>query len=64
MKLCYIKYLEDNMKVNFKKCNDEFMLLPNFNIDSWFNYTTLKWERVTTIGWLFWFVRFIKEIKK
>lgn len=51
------------MEVYFKRTEDEFMLLPNFNIDSWFNYTTLKRQRIVTIGWLFWFVRFVKDIK-
>lgn len=51
-----------NMEVYFKRTEDEFMLLPNFTMDSWFNYTTFKWQRVVTIGWLFWFVRFIKDI--
>lgn len=52
------------MEVFFKRTDDEFMLLPNFTIDSWFNYTTHKWQRVVTIGWLFWFVRFIKDIEQ
>lgn len=55
------------MEVIFKRTDDEFMLLPNFSIDSWFNcinYTTPKWQRVVTIGWLFWFVRFIKDIEQ
>ena len=56
------------MEVIFKRTDDEFMLLPNFSIDSWvdFDYSTykwqFKWQRVVTIGWLFWFVRFIKDI--
>lgn len=52
------------MEVIFKRTDDEFMLLPNFSIDSWFNYTTPKWQRVVTIGWLFWFIRFIKDIEQ
>lgn len=51
------------MEVLFKKCKGEFMLLPNINIDKWFNYQQCKYERVITIGWLIWFVRFIKDVK-
>lgn len=51
------------MEVIFKRTEDEFMLLPNFSIDSWLDYKTFKWRRVVNIGWLFWFVRFIKDIE-
>lgn len=54
------------MEVIFKRTDDEFMLLPNFSIDSWVDFDyykwQFKWQRVVTIGWLFWFVRFIKDI--
>ena len=51
------------MEVLFKKCKGEFMLLPNFNIDKWFNYEQCKYERVIKIVWLIWFVIFIKDVK-
>lgn len=51
------------MKVLFKKCENEFMLLPNFNFDKWFVFTKCKFYRVITIGWLFWAVRIIKDDK-
>ena len=63
MILCYTQFLDTNMEVIFKTCKDEFMLLPNFNFDKWFNYEQCKYERVITIGWLIWFVRFIKNVK-
>jgi hypothetical protein len=46
------------MEVLFKKCEGEFMLLPNFEISKWFYPEQRKYQRVITIGWLFWFVRF------
>lgn len=61
MKLCYIKFLDTNMEVLFKTCKDEFMLLPNFNFDRWYDFTKRKFQKVITIGWLIWFVRFIRD---
>jgi hypothetical protein len=52
------------MEVIFKTCKGEFMLLPNFNFDKWFNFKTHKFQKVITIGWLFWFVRFIRDDKQ
>ena len=45
----------------FKRVESEFMILPTFNIDTWFDFES-KFFRVITIGWLFWFVRFIRPI--
>ena len=39
------------------------MLLPTFSIDNWYDPDIYKqqhiymWQRVYTIGWLFWFIR-------
>lgn len=49
--------------MEIKRTNDEFMLLPVFSIDSWFIPQDQKWQRVCTIGWLFWFIRWFKDIK-
>ena len=46
-----------------KLTKDEFILLPMFSIDSWFIPQDQKWQRVCTIGWLFWFIRWFKDIK-
>ena len=51
------------MKVIFKTCNDEFMLLPNFNFNKWFDFTKHKFQNVITISWLIWFIRFIVDDK-
>ena len=51
------------MKVIFKTCKDEFMLLPNFKFDKWFDFTKHKFQNVITIGWLIWFIRFISDDK-
>lgn len=49
------------MKVLFKKCEGEFMLFPIFNFDKWYDFTKCKLCGVITIGWLFWFIRIIKD---
>lgn len=47
----------------FKRTKGEFMILPTFNIDSWWDFKEGGWSRVVTIGWLVWFVRFIRPLK-
>lgn len=49
--------------MEIKRTKDEFILLPMFSIDSWFIPQAQKWQRVYTIGWLFWFIRWFKDIK-
>ena len=49
--------------MKIQRAKDEFMLLPTFSIDNWCDpdlYTqqhVYVWQRVYTIGWLFWFIR-------
>ena len=43
--------------MKIQRTKDEFMLLPVFSIDSWFEPKLRMWQRVYTIGWLVWFVR-------
>ena len=49
--------------MKLQRAKDEFMLLPTFSIDNWYDpdvYTQqhiFMWQRVYTIGWLFWFIR-------
>lgn len=33
------------------------MLLPTFNVDHWFTPELHMYQKVYTIGWLIWFVR-------
>ena len=49
--------------MKIQRTKDEFILLPMFSIDSWFIPQVQKWQRVYTIGWLFWFIRWFKDIK-
>lgn len=43
--------------MKIEKTNGEFMLLPLFNVDNWFTPELHMWQKVYTIGWLIWFVR-------
>ena len=43
--------------MKIQKTKGEFMLLPTFSIDNWFEPKLRMWQRVYTIGWLVWFVR-------
>lgn len=43
--------------MRIQRTKDEFMLLPTFSIDNWYEPKLHMWQRVYTIGWLFWFVR-------
>ena len=43
--------------MKIQRTKDEFMLLPTFSIGSWFEPNLRMWQRVYTIGWLVWFVR-------
>jgi hypothetical protein len=43
--------------MEIRRTDKEFMLLPTFTIDSWFEPELKVWQRVYTIGWLMWFVR-------
>lgn len=54
MDLITIFILKD-MKI--QKTNGEFMLLPTFNVDHWFTPELHMYQKVYTIGWLIWFVR-------
>lgn len=48
-------FILKNMKI--QKTNGEFMLLPTFNVDHWFTPELHMYQKVYTIGWLIWFVR-------
>ena len=49
--------------MKIQRAKDEFMLLPTFSIDNWcdpdlyMQQHVYVWQRVYTIGWLFWFIR-------
>lgn len=49
--------------MKIQRSKDEFMLLPTFSIDNWcdpdlyMQQHVYVWQRVYTIGWLFWFIR-------
>lgn len=49
--------------MKIQRAKDEFMLLPIFSIDNWYDPELYRqqhvyvWQRVYTIGWLFWFIR-------
>lgn len=43
--------------MKIQKTNNEFMLLPTFSIDTWFMPKLNMYQKVYTIGWLMWFVR-------
>lgn len=43
--------------MKIQRTKGEFMLLPTFSIDSWFEPGLRMCQRVYTIGWLVWFVR-------
>ena len=43
--------------MEIRRTDKEFILLPTFCIDSWFEPELKMWRRVYTIGWLLWFVR-------
>ena len=43
--------------MEFKKTSSEFILLPIFTIDNWYMPELHMIQRVYTIGWLKWFVR-------
>lgn len=43
--------------MKIQKTNGEFMLLPTFNVDHWFTPELHMYQKVYTIGWLIWFVR-------
>ena len=43
--------------MKIRKTKGEFMLLPTFSIDTWFIPELHMNQKVYTIGWLIWFVR-------
>lgn len=43
--------------MKIRRTDKEFILLPSFTIDYWFEPELKMWQRVYTIGWLLWFVR-------
>lgn len=43
--------------MKIQKTKGEFMLLPIFNTDNWFMPELNMYQKVYTIGWLMWFVR-------
>lgn len=43
--------------MEIRKTKGEFMLLPLFNSDNWFMPELNMYQKVYTIGWLMWFVR-------
>lgn len=43
--------------MKIQKTKGEFMLLPLFNSDNWFMPELNMYQKVYTIGWLVWFVR-------
>ena len=43
--------------MKIQKTNNEFMLLPSFSIDNWYIPELNAMQKVYTIGWLMWFVR-------
>ena len=43
--------------MKIQKTNCEFMLLPIFNTDNWHIHELNAMQKVYTIGWLMWFVR-------
>lgn len=43
--------------MKIQKTKGEFMLLPTFSIDNWFTPELNMYQKVYTIGWLVWFVR-------
>lgn len=43
--------------MKIRRTDKEFILLPSFTIDYWFEPELKMWQRVYTIGWLMWFVR-------
>lgn len=43
--------------MKIQKTKGEFMLLPIFNGDNWFMPELNMYQKVYTIGWLIWFVR-------
>jgi hypothetical protein len=43
--------------MKIQKTKGEFMLLPIFNTDNWFMPELNMYQKVYTIGWLIWFVR-------
>lgn len=43
--------------MKIRKTKGEFMLLPLFNSDNWFIPELHMIQKVYTIGWLMWFIR-------
>ena len=43
--------------MKIQKTKGEFMLLPTFSTDNWFMSELHMYQKVYTIGWLMWFVR-------
>lgn len=43
--------------MKIRRTDKEFILLPSFSIDYWYEPELKMWQRVYTIGWLIWFVR-------
>ena len=48
--------------MEIRRTDKEFILLPTFCIDSWFEPELKMWQRVYTIGWGLWFIRWFKNI--
>ena len=43
--------------MKIQRVKDEFILLPMFSIDNWYEPELHMCQRVYTIGWLIWFIR-------
>ena len=48
--------------MEIRRTDKEFILLPTFSIDSWWEPKLELWQRVYTIGWGLWFIRWFKNI--
>lgn len=48
--------------MKIQRTKGEFMLLPTFSIDNWFMAKIHMYQRVYTIGWGLWFIRWFKNI--
>ena len=43
--------------MKIQKTKGEFILLPSFSSDTWFMPELHMYQKVYTIGWLVWFIR-------
>lgn len=47
--------------MKIQRTKGEFMLLPTFSIDNWYESELHMCKKVYTIGWLIWFVRWTRN---